>query len=195
MHYAIAAELAKKHPVNGAFFLGNEAPDTNKESNTPKELTHFMTLDANQEHVMHIENFTQKYHAASNDDFVIGYYAHLVADDIWLKTMFHKYIPSAGEPDRNRLLALYYADFARLNQLIIEHYQLTFNSNLVAKPKHIIDEIQYQDLPMVWREVQMDFEEIPEAGDLQLFKLADVFEYIDATVKILSVAMQHDYAF
>lgn len=112
MHLVIANEVwAYLTDVDRtAFLLGNLAPD----ATTSKQNTHYyagrhedMTrrLDLNQYWVDSVDE---------NQSFRLGYYCHLVADEIWLQGFYKEWLKQVitNDPEKQ---AMYYADFDAYN--------------------------------------------------------------------------------
>lgn len=112
MHLVIANEvLAHLTGVDRtAFLLGNLAPD----ATTSKQNTHYyvgrhedMTrrLDLDQYWVDSVDE---------NPSFRLGYYCHLVADEIWLQGFYKSWLKQVITQDQAKQTA-YYADFDAYN--------------------------------------------------------------------------------
>lgn len=112
MHLVIANEvLAHLTDVDRtAFLLGNLAPD----ATTSKQNTHYyagrhedMTrrLDLNQYWMDSVDE---------NQSFRLGYYCHLVADEIWLQGFYKSWLKQVITKDPEKQ-AMYYADFDAYN--------------------------------------------------------------------------------
>src|SRR5690554_6448788 len=87
MHLIIASEIAKKLSVTErkAFLLGGIAPD----AVSPKELSHFFEGNHNDfSRRISYEKFYKKYSKYDHSDYILGYYTHLIADDLWLKGFY-----------------------------------------------------------------------------------------------------------
>ena len=117
MHLVIANEvLAHLTDVDRtAFLLGNLAPD----ATTSKQNTHYY---AGRHEDMTRRLDLDQYWADSVDEdrsFRLGYYCHLVADEIWLQGFYKAWLKQVITKDPEKQ-AMYYADFdaynARLTQ-------------------------------------------------------------------------------
>lgn len=117
MHLVIANEvLAHLTDVDRtAFLLGNLAPD----ATTSKQNTHYyagrhedMTrrLDLDQYWVDSVDE---------NQSFRLGYYCHLVADEIWLQGFYKAWLKQVITKDPEKQ-AMYYADFDSYNARLVQ---------------------------------------------------------------------------
>lgn len=117
MHLVIGNEvLAHLTDVDRtAFLLGNLAPD----ATTSKQNTHYyagrhedMTrrLDLEQYWVDSVDE---------NQSFRLGYYCHLVADEIWLQGFYKAWLKQVITKDPEKQ-AMYYADFDSYNARLVQ---------------------------------------------------------------------------
>src|SRR5690625_2359426 len=87
MHLIIANQIAEKIPIPNkeAFLIGGIAPD----AVSPKELSHF--FDGNPSDFsrrIDYEKFYEKYSSFEKQDYILGYYTHLIIDDLWLTDFY-----------------------------------------------------------------------------------------------------------
>ncbi|TGD20981.1 hypothetical protein EGT49_12180 [Companilactobacillus suantsaicola] len=175
MHYAMGTVLCRKYSFDNDFLVGSIAPDVNKNSHTPKKLTHFIHSQKGTNTIVP-QDFIDEYSWAMTD-FQLGYYLHLVSDDVWLNTVFDKYIRKNTSYPKEELQRIYYHDFEILNKILIDKYnlkKLSFDKYMVSNVK----EIQDKDLEYLVDDLNNDFDE-QVTGDLQLFKVAEIYQYID----------------
>jgi hypothetical protein len=120
MHLLAADMAAEKLKIRdkASFLLGGIAPD----AVSPKELSHFYRGNTEDfSRWIDYEAFLKKYRDAGNHAYILGYYAHLVADDIWLKGFYLPWLRNRLERDE-RVLALYHGDFGLLNGKLLAAY-------------------------------------------------------------------------
>ncbi|GAA0462237.1 hypothetical protein GCM10008935_17200 [Alkalibacillus silvisoli] len=81
MHLIIANRILKEIQVKDStsFLLGGIAPD----AVSPKDDSHFYIGDQSAfTRAIDYEGFLTKYHALSDYNYILGYYTHLIADDL-----------------------------------------------------------------------------------------------------------------
>lgn len=176
MHYSMAKVLADKYGYNQEFLLGSIAPDVNKDSKTPKALTHFIHGKGN----ICPELFFKKY-GPNLTQFQLGYYLHLLGDKLWLETVFRKYILNNKSYSKAELLEKYYADFTVLNHDLIQRYSLS-EPNISFPIVTNVKEIRDTDLPLLVAEFKVDFSEVKNRR-LKVFNKNDIYQYINDGIK------------
>lgn len=125
MHAAIAALLmAKYHQLDTTFLVGNEAPDVDKISQMSKDETHYLVPSNRGTRRIDLRAFLQEHPETLSDSFTLGYYTHLLADEVWLTDVFMKVVPPQDDPRRPAVLERYYEDFKKLNPYLVHKYGL-----------------------------------------------------------------------
>jgi hypothetical protein len=84
MHLIIANSVAEQLSISdkASFLLGGIAPD----AVLPKDLSHFYAGDhSDYSRYIDAEGFLTKYANYKQAPYILGYYSHLIADDLWLK--------------------------------------------------------------------------------------------------------------
>ena len=90
IHIAIAKEVNNElKREENKYLLGSIAPDISKFVGEPKTFSHFMEKGHNEPN---IDLFLTKYLKYLDDDFVMGYYIHLLVDYLWFKHFIPKFI-------------------------------------------------------------------------------------------------------
>lgn len=120
MHAIIAYQIAQQLELKEqeAFVLGGVAPDAPLQ----KDASHFYDgLVADYSRRIDYKGFLQKYNQYSNQAFVLGYYTHLLADDIWLTGFYLPWLRNRMEAN-NDIYVLYHRDFQLLNGKLLAHY-------------------------------------------------------------------------
>ena len=162
IHLAVANEINKLlNKDYKEFMIGAIAPDiwkqVGEESKCP---SHF--LNSEDESVPNLDKFLYKYKDMLKDDFVLGYYIHLVTDYYWFKY----FLPSIFNEKRSILTKLdgtklyltedelgeyIYNDYTNLNVEVIDAYQLRLDLFYEDLPdiKDIISEIPMNKLDVL----------------------------------------------
>ena len=153
IHIAVANEVNKKlNRDRSKLLIGSIAPDIGKLVGLEKIVTHF---GDNNDNIPNLDKFLDKYKDNLNDDFVLGYYIHLITDYLWFK-YFVTEIDSDGLITKldgtkvkcvdNMLYIYMYNDYTNLNIKLIEEYDLDL--------KIFYDEIP--ELENIIKEIPMD---------------------------------------
>lgn len=189
MHVLIAYATGRRLEVDDLprFLLGGIAPDAHHVMQEPKDASHFLRWDeALQRKYVDVERFAEKYADSAGDDYYRGYLTHLIADDVWLTTVFERHVLFASKEERERILPAYYADFRTLNGLLIERCgtQDALVELLQAGNGPEIDEVAFAAVLRLKDEVRQDYAYVPEDLEtpLQLFSLEEIVEYLEASI-------------
>lgn len=122
MHAIIAHKIAKKLLIEEKvpFLIGGVAPD----AVSSKDTSHFFAGDL-QDYSRYVDYmaFFEKYQDEAENLYVLGYFTHLIADDIWLKGFYLPWLKNRMEAD-HELFKRYHNDFHLLNGKLLEYYGL-----------------------------------------------------------------------
>ncbi len=186
MHLIIADQIAKKLSINDrySFLLGGIAPD----AVTPKEVSHFFSGDLNDfSRFIDYENFFEKYSSYKQSSYILGYYSHLIADDLWLKGFFLPWLKNRIENDK-KILSLYHNDFRLLNGKLLDYYNVSAGSlNGIKERSSIVDldEVTIKDvkelLPSVYEDMNYDQNDVEQK--LNVFTFDQIIGYIETSVE------------
>ncbi|MFD2042957.1 hydrolase [Ornithinibacillus salinisoli] len=183
MHLIIANEIADRLSIGNkqAFLIGGIAPD----AVSPKDLSHFFEGD-HEEFTRKIayEKFYQKY--PSKDEYILGYYTHLIADDMWLKGFFIPWLKNRMENEES-IFEKYHGDFRLLNSKLLHHYQL--DVQLLDGMEHIdlidLEEVKASDVkefvPYVKEDMNYSMEDLE--AKLQVFTFEQIRGYVETSVE------------
>ena len=203
MHLIIANQVSKRLQIKERhlFLMGGIAPDATT-SRKQKDLSHFQrgNLDDGTRFVDY-QSFIEKYPAAVQDAFGLGYLTHLIADDVWLKQIYFKNdLKNRVDADPN-LLERWHNDFRKLNGRLIENYRCFNLKDVLASsgvPEISFDEIDMKDLQNFKEETVGDFtyERQDLLSELEVYTWQEIMDYIeaatDAVVHIcLSIPMEN----
>jgi hypothetical protein len=172
IHLAVAKQLSKElHRNSLEYYLGSIAPDLGKIAEGTKRRSHFQ--DENTDYP-NVDRFLIKYKEYLDNDFVMGYYVHLLTDYFWFKYFITELLDESQsiitKMDGTKvnlngdMLKLYiYSDYTTLNENLIHRYSLD-------------TEMFYRELPSI-RTI------ITEIPNNQLFKLIEQTRHIIEQVK------------
>ncbi len=182
MHVAIAYEVSKLIEIENLsmFLIGALAPDATDD----KKLTHYFSGDMKTfDRAVNYEDFVNQNYPLTND-FLKGYYTHLVADDIWINGFYSMWLKDAMDSDSN-FQKLYYLDFQRLNQIILNEYP---QLKVVLEELTLDDQSDSLNIPitsieMIISDIQADVSELYSSDNLYLFSKAQILGYIKSSAK------------
>ncbi len=188
MHLIIANKIADRLSQldRSSFLLGGIAPD----AVSPKDLSHFYRGDvADYTRKIDYTKFIHKYRSLNQNHYILGYYSHLIADDIWLKGFYLPWLKNRMEADPT-ILHMYHNDFALLNGKLLEYYGLT--DRLKEELKHSdmsiigIDEVTVENvrhfIPAVLGDMEYSKEDIVKK--LNVFTFDMIIGYIETSVDV-----------
>jgi hypothetical protein len=184
MHYCITTLLSERLAIrDNGFLLGGLTPDVHKYMGAPKQPSHFLKRDAEGQSYCESEALLEKYpldQAAGS--FYLGYYFHLLSDDIWLKDIYYKKIKGLPPEEKQEAQKQYYRDFWRLNGKLIDYYSLELIIPDVVPVA--IDEIDTSYLPLLLKDLERDFEAGGSAKTepLELLDFAEIIQVLEKSV-------------
>lgn len=180
MHYYITSILNKSLGfTDDSFLLGGLAPDVHSYMGASHYLTHFSKKDERGNTYIDYEEYVGKYLVDTNSPFHLGYYFHLIFDDIWKREIYYKKIKCLPLEQRGEALQKNYRDLWRLNGKIIDHYSLEL---MELQPILItMDEIECQYLPELINALNRDFK-LKDAASGEALELLD-FETVLSVIE------------
>ncbi|UYZ24097.1 zinc dependent phospholipase C family protein [Mesobacillus jeotgali] len=188
MHSIIGEKIAQSLSIEdkASFLLGSIAPDA-VFSNDEKNLSHFFIGDVKDySRCVDYKGFLHRYGSHIEHPYILGYFAHLIADDIWLRGFYLSWLKNRMDADED-LYKLYHNDFRLLNGKLLEHYGLT--DELRDSFSHIpaiidLDEVTTKEVeefvPYVLGDMEYDEEILDEA--LNVFTFNQMVGYIETSV-------------
>lgn len=188
MHAIIGNKIAETLSIKDKtlFLLGSIAPDA-VFSFDKKNLSHFFTGDVSDySRRVDFTGFLEKY--PSRNEFILGYYTHLIADDIWLRGFNLSWLRNRMEADEG-LYKLYHNDFRLLNGKLLEHYGVS--DELKKLFSHLpgisdLDEVKAVDVekfvPYVLGDLNYGEEMLDE--QLNVFTFNQIIGYIETSVEV-----------
>ena len=194
IHIAVANEINKKLKRNSQqLLIGTIAPDISKHIGENKVKSHF--LDNEDGDIPNIDKFLNKYKNYLNDDFVLGYYIHLLTDYLWFKYFMteisdNNYITKLDGTKvkcNGRMLILYlYNDYTNMNIKLIDEYNLDLKIfyNELPKFNNIIEEIPMDKLNIIVNKASEMIENTKEKKDM-IFNMYNIKKFIDSSVDII----------
>jgi hypothetical protein len=192
MHYCISNQISTNLQVNkNRFLMGMLSTDICHLENVPKNKSHFMSVDDNGIRYVNYYDFYNKYKHKFDDHYFLGYFCHLISDDIWHNLIPNVKINSLPLDEKSTLKVKYLNDLFKLNSVIANCYKLEniipniSNLEITDVVKSVeIDEINMKLLPDILCQATQYFEVSPKISnkELELFSADEINEYIDNAV-------------
>ncbi len=189
IHLAAAHELAGALAVKDKerFYFGHLLPDMitggYEERLRRKKLTHFYTLLENGRKTYDFYRFCEDYKDKLSDGLYLGYYAHLIEDDIFRQYLYYRVglLKRRGEPE---LLDELYADYHLLNPILCKKYGMTIPKTPDGlEAEAIFTRFDFDMTPWL-EDMRADLCEAPE-GTLRHFTLPLINEYINECREVI----------
>lgn len=157
IHMAVANEVNKVlKRDNSKLLIGSIAPDISKQIGQDRTISHFIFEDG----LIDLDKFLDKYKNNLDDDFVLGYYIHLLTDYFWfkyfmpeitnysiIKTLDGKELSLSKE----EICKYIYNDYTNINIRVINEYNMDLKIffNELPEIKNIIEEIPMDKLQVI----------------------------------------------
>ena len=120
--------------------------------------------------------FLEKYKEKINDDVYLGYYCHLITDELWIQNVYIKYMRDKNRKKRINQQKNYYHDFSKLNEIIREKYKLKMNLAFETVEMQEIDPERIRNLKIT---LENDFKVEYDDLKLSLFEYEDIINFIE----------------
>lgn len=188
MHLIIGNKIAESLSIEDktSFLLGSIAPDA-VFSVEEKNVSHFFIGNV-KDYTRSIDykGFLHKYSSHIESHYIIGYFTHLIADDLWLKGFYLPWLKNRMDVDEG-LYKLYHNDFRLLNGKLLEYYGFTdeMRDALCQFPTIIdLEEVTSQAVKNFVPYVLGDMEYDKEANNekLHVFTFDQIVGYIETSV-------------
>ncbi|MEK5174271.1 hydrolase [Heyndrickxia sp. FSL W8-0496] len=186
MHLIIAEQITNKISISNkeAFLLGGVAPD----AVTSKELSHFYIGNLKDfSRSIDFNGFFEKYKEMFPSGYLLGYYIHLIADDLWLKGFYIPWLKNRMDNDEG-ILELYHNDFRLLNGKLLNYYQIhevQINNTDTIDGICDLNEVHIEDikafLPFLYEDIQ--YEEAVLDENLNVFTFNQIIGYIETSIE------------
>lgn len=192
MHLIIGNKIADFLSIEDktSFLLGSIAPDAIF-SYEEKNRSHFFIGDVKDyTRSVDYKGFLDKYgpRVGYTNPYLMGYYTHLIADDIWLNGFYLSWLKNRMNAD-DGLYNLYHNDFRMLNGKLLECYGFTDDfRNILSHFPTILDleEVKSNDVekyvPYALGDLEYDKEVIDE--QLNVFTFNQIIGYIETSVDL-----------
>ncbi len=216
IHMAVASRVIEEKGISDssfkdAFLLGNIVPDAMER--TKKKESHFWDDETyrNLNRIPNVGDFLGKYKGRLNDPFVLGYYSHLLLDNLFVKeywrenfTLLDQDMNQVSEYDSVRFIRLkkdnkiyerdfflsdemYYGDYDRIYPYIFDKYPFIKIGNYELRYISVdeIDKEQVEE-PLVHMIEKMnnlyDARVSVKRKDLKVFELEHIYSLMNKVV-------------
>lgn len=192
MHLIIGNKIAESLSIEDktSFLLGSIAPDA-VFLHEEKNVSHFFIGEV-QDYSRSIDykGFLHKYSllVENKNHYILGYCAHLIADNIWLRGFNLSWLRNRMDADEG-LYKLYHNDFRLLNGKLLEYYDTTdeLRKTISHFPTILdLDEVKSKDvekfISYVLGDMEYDKEVINE--NLNVFTFNQILGYIETSVDV-----------
>ncbi|MGM8214652.1 zinc dependent phospholipase C family protein [Bacillaceae bacterium W0354] len=186
MHLIIANKVAEHLSINDrtSFLIGGIAPD----AASPKSLSHYFSGDAEDyTRCIDFNKFLSNYRSQKDKSYILGYYTHLIADDIWLTGFYLPWLKNRIEASKD-VYQQYHHDFHLLNGKLLEHYQ--FKKKLMRDLNQVsaipdLKEVKAKEveafIPYVLGDMEYSKDELYDP--LKVFTFEQIVGYIETSVE------------
>lgn len=195
MHYAVAHRLTERIEIKeyNRFVLGALAPDISSHDDGSYDVAHFgRKIESKGLKGIDWIKFYNKYrNEILDDDFLLGYYIHLIVDAYWFNTIQNKFIRKYPKDVKSILYTKGYRDMYKYNSILIEKYSLVYNIESISDIK--IDEIDKSNVNQFLMDFKEDFQcekdfnfkfELYPYDDIMLF-LENVYQLCASEINAL----------
>lgn len=188
IHYAISQKIVEQISItNKERFLFGACilPDASSHEDDSYDKAHYeRILDDHSLKGICFEDFYEEYKGSFwSDDLFIGYYCHLIQDAIWFHDIVDKHIRIYPREEKKQKYKIGYADYERLNYLLMQHYSLKpFNMvELMIPVKGFSEERIHHSVELFdhWFEAKEC-----EKSDLELYSWDMIMEYIQKSAHV-----------
>lgn len=190
MHSIIGEKIAEGLSMEDktSFLLGSIAPDA-VFSHEEKNFSHFFIGEVKDySRSVDYKGFIHKYNSQVENPYILGYFAHLIADDIWLRGFNLSWLRNRMNADEG-LYKLYHNDFRLLNGKLLEHYGFTnkLRKTFSQYPAIIdLDEVSSKDVEKFASYVleDMDYDKEVLNEKLNVFTFNQIIGYIETSIEL-----------
>ena len=115
MHYCISNKILEAIDLNRSLFIiGNFAPDAHDKTSEGRHKSHFQKPNNDYD----ILEFKNKYMLGEVNDFILGYYCHLISDTMSFNNFNLKYLQAQSEEEKRKRIKMCYDDYSVLNMIL-----------------------------------------------------------------------------
>ncbi|WP_105616123.1 hypothetical protein [Vallitalea okinawensis] len=181
IHLVISKKVSQNFDFDALkFSVGNLLPDCHERNNEAKYMSHFRIRNSqfNSKRLLDYKEFANKYSNYIKDEVYLGYFSHLISDEIWLKGIYSKYMLDENYCIKEENRGTYYKDYGRLNSYLIHKFQL--KNDIKQIDPVTINEIDHSKISDLLIGLDSDFDKNESTTcELKLFSESDILNYIE----------------
>lgn len=190
MHLIIGNKIADALAIKDktSFLLGSIAPDAVFSYEEKNESHFFIGEVEDYTRSVDYNGFLHKYNSNGENLYLLGYYTHLIADDIWLRGFNLSWLRNRMNADEG-LYKLYHNDFRLLNGKLLEYYGFTDEfRKILSNFSEVLDleEVKTKDVenfvPYALGDLEYDKEVLDEP--LNVFTFNQIIGYLETSVDL-----------
>lgn len=176
LHFCITNEILKSIKIDhNTFILGNLSPDAHDGTLSGNFSAHFK-ISQTEYPVFDLKAFRDKYMSNGFNEFILGYYCHLITDKTWSKSIYLEYL-QCNEEEKNSRAEMCYKDYFTLNGIILEYFNL--DKVLLKVPQKIsVEEIRPEKLMLLVESFYNDFNYDNQCRKLTILDMKFVLDFI-----------------
>ena len=176
LHFCITNEILKSIKIDkNMFILGNLSPDAHDGTLSGNFSAHYKKSQIEYP-VFDLKAFRNKYMSNGFNEFVLGYYCHIITDEIWSKSIYLEYF-QCNEDEKNRRVEMCYEDYFTLNGIILEYFNL--DKVLLKVPKQVpVEEVVLEKLIQIVDSFYNDFNCNNQCNKLSILDMQFVLDFI-----------------
>lgn len=187
IHLAVAKRVNDELNLpKDAFYLGAIAPDIAKTIGIPRTLTHFVTGPILDESDM--PYFLGKYKSYLKNPFELGYYVHLLTDELWFKEFITNYIHDHGITDKegrkldldaDTIKMMLYNDYTNLNSKVLSYYNMDLSLFYedIQYPQSHIEEFKDEYFPILIEKMGLISQKL--ADNTYFLEIENIIHFIE----------------
>ncbi|UNL86977.1 hydrolase [Priestia koreensis] len=181
---------------NYSFLVGSIAPDAVFESELKAASHFFVGNEADFSRSVDYEGFLKKYdfYLPQHQDYLLGYYTHLIADDIWLRGFYLPWLRNRMQAE-HQIHSMYHRDFQLLNSKLLHHYELSDHLQSLFELNKVIpnlDEVPFERvkefIPFVVNDMTDSLSSLTE--ELQVFTFEQIIGYVETSVEVATLRIK-----
>lgn len=181
MHYAIASKVAERIVIKdyNRFIIGSLAPDMSSHIDGSYTVSHFgcVCIEKGIKGIDFIK-FCNKYRSQIlEDDFILGYFVHLITDSYWLKNIQDRFVRKKDKQEKKRLAEQGYREMRRYNAILIPEYKLI--NNIKSVDNITVEEVSISYINQLLSDLFADFSSGPNGGiNFQIYPFDIVMSFL-----------------
>lgn len=185
IHLAISKKICEELNLHvGKFNFGNLLPDLYQEDKG-KDSSHYRIKKETYEEsksdryqYYDFDRFFSNYSDKINNEIYLGYYCHLITDEMWIQKIYIKYMRDKDRKKKYDLQKYYYDDYLKINHWVKQKYNL---KNIIEIDSYEIEYVDKEKNCNLLELLKKDFSVEDVDSDLLILDLDEIYKFIDET--------------